>query len=100
MDLLAHARGAPDSGYIATSSSYSIAFAFAGKNGFVYQICTKRGIDVNAALGPKSPYPEQLEVAVPSAIKGSDVMLAIPKTSGIIPTSTINNPNFDCGCNK
>jgi hypothetical protein len=98
MNLAEHAAGAPDSGFVATSDSYQIAYAFAGKNGYVYQICTKRGIDVNGVLGPKSPYPEQKEVAIPGGVSSSEVMSAVAKSAGMIPAATQYNPNFKCDC--
>ncbi|MCW7542082.1 hypothetical protein OOT46_30260 [Aquabacterium sp. A7-Y] len=93
LDLLAHARGAPDSGYVATSRSYSIAHAFAGKNGYVYTICIRNGVDVNGVLGNRSPYPEQQEIAVPGGISGSQVMWAASKATSAIE----KNPNCECG---
>ncbi|MFT3664263.1 RHS repeat-associated core domain-containing protein [Piscinibacter sp.] len=93
MDLLAHARGTPDSGYVATSKSIDIALAFAGKNGYVYQICISGGVDVNAVLGSKSPYPEQREIAVPGGIPGSRVMWGASNASGKIE----RNPSCGCG---
>jgi len=93
MDLAAHVRGSPDSGYVATSKSYEIAYAFAGKNGYVYGICLRTGgIDVNAAMGGKSPYPEQQEIAVPGGISGGQVNIAISKATN----TTTRNKNCEC----
>jgi RHS repeat-associated protein len=84
MNLLRHAQGASDSGYIPTSRSLDIANQFAGKNGYIYVIRSARGIDVNAALGSKSPFPEQLEVAFPNYISGGEIYGVVPKVSGIM----------------
>jgi len=93
MDLTAHLRGSSDSGYVATSKNYAIAHAFAGKNGYVYGICLRSGgIDVNAALGNKSPYPEQQEVAIPGRISGRQVIYAVSKADH----TTTRNTNCDC----
>ncbi len=70
-DLQAHAGGLiDDSGYIATSKSFDVAKSFVAENGgFVYKIKTpSNAIDVNAKLGNKSPYPFELEKAVPLEI--------------------------------
>ncbi|WP_373778716.1 hypothetical protein [Glaesserella sp.] len=34
------------------------------RNGFVYAV-KPGGIDVNATLGPKKPYPHEMEIAAP-----------------------------------
>ncbi|WP_211444599.1 RHS repeat-associated core domain-containing protein [Collimonas humicola] len=96
MDLLKHAQGSPDSGYVPTSRSQGIAEAFSGKNGYVYKICSPRGVDVNRALGAKSPYPEQQEMAMPGGISGGEVMGAYPQIKGIPSNTYVPNPN--CGC--
>ncbi|MBL0741392.1 RHS repeat-associated core domain-containing protein [Chryseolinea lacunae] len=75
MDLLEHAMGNPiNSGYIPTSKSPRTARRFAGEGGYVYTIGTPVGsVDVNAALGAKAPFPNELEVAVPLAIPASKI---------------------------
>ncbi len=76
LDLLDHASGViDDSGFISTSQSPNVSRKFAGEGGFVYTIDAD-GINVNSALGTQSPYPSELEIAIPfeispSAIKGA-----------------------------
>jgi RHS repeat-associated protein len=73
MDLLAHALDSdePASGYISTSTSSNVASNF-GPN--VYAIRTpSNAVDVNATLGSASPYPDELEMAVPGSISGNQI---------------------------
>ena len=94
-DLLDHAsRNGANSIYVATSRSMRIAFEFAGKNGFVYKILSDRGIDVNLALGAASPFPEQLEVAIPGGIFPNEIVGAYPKRGGLYTGEFIRNPFF------
>lgn len=94
-DLEAHvAANLKDSNFIATSIRPAIAKGFAGKNGYVYVIRTERGIDVNATLGAKSPFPEQFEVAIPGGVKSSEVMGAFPMKNGEIAGEFVRNPGY------
>ncbi len=72
-DLFDHASGLiDDSGFISTSKSFDVAKKFAGDNGFVFKIQTPdNGLDVNTILGNKSPFPNELEIAVPLEIDAS-----------------------------
>lgn len=98
MDLLRHATAnQSDSGFIATSQNIEIAEGFAGKNGFVYEIETNKGINVNDSLGDASPFPEQHEVAVPREIPSSDIKGAYPVKGGTMTGEFIPNPNFGGG---
>ncbi len=95
-DLLQHVSSNTTPGnFISTSSEQSIAEDFSGKNGYVYEIETSSGRDVNAELGSKSPFPEQKEIAIeggvkPNEIKGAHVMQNGKPTGKYIP-----NPNFN-----
>ena len=94
-DLVAHtSSNTAKSNFISTSQSVDIAEEFAGKNGFVYEIRTSRGVDVNATLGSRSPFPEQLEVAVPDGIPASEIVGAYQVKGGKIVGDLIPNPNF------
>ncbi len=83
-DLLLHAidNTNPPSNFISTSTSPDVATNFATgfgtRDGFVYAIKPKNGIDVNATLGSKSPYPTELEIAVPGGISPKDILGATP----------------------
>jgi RHS repeat-associated protein len=84
MDLLRHAEGNPDSGYVATSYSREAAEDFAPN---VYTIRTQSGVDVNENLGPLSPYPHEAEVAVPGGVPSECI------TGCILPDGTwVPNP--------
>ena len=83
-DLLLHAidNTNPPSNFISTSKSPNVATEFATgfgtRDGFVYAVKPKNGIDVNATLGSKSPYPTEFEVAVPNGISPKDILGAPP----------------------
>jgi hypothetical protein len=83
MDLLAHASSnLPDSGYIATSPHLLIALPYANRNGYVYEIVPHGGINVNQTLGEASPFPEQMEVAIPRFVEPHNILGAYPMTAG------------------
>ena len=73
---------------------FSIAQEFAGKNGYLYEIETSRGINVSEVLGADSPHPEQLEISVVDGILGSEVKGAWKVKHGKITGEYIANPNF------
>ncbi len=72
-NLLAHARDntAPPSNYVSTSKSYDVANSFNGDS--IYVVRPRHGKDVNATLGPNSPYPAEQEVAVKGRVKPEDI---------------------------
>ena len=88
MDLLRHAEGTSrgGSGYVATSKSATVASDF-GPN--LYEIRASGGVDVNAVLGSRSPYPGELEVAYPGGVPSSCIVGCRLPTGGWVP-----NPNF------
>lgn len=69
---MAHAldNTAPPSAFIPTSRSASVAGDFADS---VYAVRPRGGIDVNATLGSRSPFPNELEIAVPHSISPFDI---------------------------
>lgn len=85
LDLLSHARGAPGSGYVATSTRREVAEGF-GPN--VYAI-RQRGVDVNEALGRSSPFPHEREIAMPGGVT-RDCIVGCSLPSG----RWIPNPNY------
>jgi len=88
-DLYEHAVFNSDnpSALIPTSESYDVARGF-GDN--VYVVRPQNGIDVNDVLGGRSPFPRELEIAVPGRISPSDVR-AVTSHSGRV---SILNPNY------
>ena len=94
-DLLRHVSANQiDTNFVATSRKIEIAEEFAGKNGFVFAIGSRRGVDVNATLGAKSPFPEQFEFAIPDGISNTEIIGAFSTSQGKISGDFIPNPNF------
>lgn len=79
MDLFKHATGDNifnrTSGYVSTSFSLKSVKNFAkGRSGFIYTIEKPRiGFDVNKILGKDSPFPLEMEFAVPGEIPLSNI---------------------------
>ncbi len=88
-DLLSHALDSsnPPSAFVATSKSFDVASGF-GDN--VYVVRPVNGIDVNSALGPLSPFPEEQEIAIPGGIAPSDIRGVTSPDWGV----SILNPNY------
>lgn len=86
-DLYKHAvdNTDPMSAFVPTSKSADVAADFADN---VYVVRNKNGIDVNATLGPRSPFPDELEVAIPGGVQASDVRAVM------LPDRSILNPNY------
>jgi hypothetical protein len=96
LDLLAHtSRSLPDSGFIATSPNFDIALHYAGRNGYVYELVPDGGIDVNAVLGDASPFPEQLEIAIPNGVSPANIRGAYPLSGGKLTGEFVYNPLFN-----
>lgn len=99
MDLADHSQNIGRSAYISTTRNQHVARFFATNKGarsrgFVYQIAQDpRGIDLNAALGFKSVYPEQAEVAFPGSINPSQIRGAWEIEGGAY-KNFVNNPNY------
>lgn len=47
-----------------------------------------KGVDVNEVLGVKSPYPDELEIAIPDKVSPTDVRAVIKSDRSIL------NPNY------
>ncbi|WP_422047231.1 RHS repeat-associated core domain-containing protein [Rosenbergiella epipactidis] len=83
-DLLLHAKDnrSPPSNFISTSSDADVARNFAARDeqkGFVYAIRQQpSGIDVNKVLGNNTPFPDEVEIAIPGAISNKDIMGVTP----------------------
>ena len=89
-DLLAHTTSNTTPGnFVSTSADKWIAQQFACKNGYVYEIDASNYIDVNSALGANSPFPEQMEFAIPGGIIPSQIKGAWTSTGEFIP-----NPGY------
>lgn len=74
-DLFRYALGNEPSILVATSKSPTIAREFAEMQGGGYVYTIRRqanGVDVNAVLGARNPFPSELEIAVPGGIKPSE----------------------------
>ncbi|MCE0461012.1 scabin-related ADP-ribosyltransferase [Pseudomonas uvaldensis] len=88
-DLMLHAldNKSPPSMYVPTSRSFDVANDFDSN---VYVVRQRDGIDVNAVLGSKSPFPEELEIAMPGGVRPSDIRALTLPDQGV----SILNPNF------
>ncbi len=97
-DLEQHVTSNTTAGnFISTSSSEKIADDFAGKNGYVYEIETSSYVDVNEILGSKSPYPEQMEFAIPGGVSSEQIKGAWVMRNGVRTGEFIPNPQFKGG---
>jgi hypothetical protein len=88
-DLFAHAldNTSPPSNFVSTSLSPEVAADF-GSN--VYVIRPTGGINVNQALGPLSPYPGELEIAIPGGVSPTNIRGVTMPSQGV----SILNPNW------
>ncbi|MGH1363309.1 MAG: scabin-related ADP-ribosyltransferase [Calditrichia bacterium] len=97
MDVLKHARNniKPPSNYVSTTSAPGIAAKFSQKGNYVYVVRPKGGVDVNKALGDKSPYPYEKEFAIPGGVKTEDILGArqVDKDGKFV-GEFIKNPNY------
>ena len=94
-DLLLHTTSNTTPGnFVSSSSKRGIAQDFAGRNGYLYEIDTPNGIDVNKALGSRSPFPEQFEHAIQGGVKGSEIKGSQKLSKGKLVGDYINNPNY------
>ncbi|MFN7882575.1 MAG: polymorphic toxin-type HINT domain-containing protein, partial [bacterium] len=95
-DLLKYARDNVPSIYVGTSKSPIVARFFAYKeDGYAYTIrWPANGIDVNEVLGPESPHLRELEIAVPGAIKPSEIMGCRRVRGNRMVGPFIKNPNW------
>jgi len=86
---LKHARDntAPPSIFVSTSKSPSVAGGFADN---VFVIRPRNGVDVNSVLGRRSPFRDELEIAIPRGVNPSDIRGVTLPREGV----SILNPNF------
>jgi len=76
-DLNRYALENEPSIFVPTSKSPNVARDFADMqgSGYVYTIRGQsNGLDVNAILGKQSPFPHEVEIAVPDGIRSLDIM--------------------------
>ena len=100
-DLLLHTIDSnnPMSKYISTSKSFDQATTFATNSrtsdGLVYVLKPQNGIDVNKVLGPQSPFPFELEIAIPNRILPSNIRGVTPLNGdGSFKGFSVLNPNY------
>jgi len=100
-DLFKYVSENEPSVFVPTSTSPNIARDLAEQQGggFVYTIRGQaNGIDVNAVLGTRSPFPDELEIAVPGGIQPSDILGAKPVgAGGRFSGPFIKNPAYNPG---
>ena len=89
MDLLRHAEGYPNSGYVSTSTSPTVARDF-GPN--VYEVRAPGGIDLNATLGARSPFPNELEIAFPGRVQSCHIVGCTTASGRWVPNPGYGRP--------
>jgi hypothetical protein len=89
LDIRAHADGAPNSGYVATTRSAAVAkLRMMTNGGYVYLIRGVDGVDVNNAV-PDNIYAYEQEIAVPGKIDTSCIVgCTLPNGKWV------SNPNY------
>ncbi|TCW85641.1 adhesin [Burkholderia sp. SRS-46] len=76
-DLYNYVQQGGPSNFVSTSLTPNVAREFAELQGegYVFTINTQpKGVNVNAVLGKLSPFPDEIEIAVPGGIRVSDIM--------------------------
>jgi RHS repeat-associated protein len=89
-DLLAHALDSsnPPSAFVPTSKSHGVAQWYNPNQ--VYVVRPTGGIDVNSTLGRMSPYPNDVEVAIPNWIAPQNIRAVTLPNKGM----SVLNPNY------
>jgi RHS repeat-associated protein len=98
-DLYEYAASNTPSTYVGASKDFDVAVGFAtnngGRNGYVYTVKAPGGIDVNKALGSRTPYPLEQEVVFKGGINTNNIRGATPvNANGELGNFSILNPNF------
>lgn len=98
-NLLQYAENNTPSTFVGTSKSPSVAADFATnggtRDGFVYAVKPRGGIDVNRTLGTKTPFPSEQEIVIPGGIRPSDIRGATSINSNMeLGNFSVINPNF------
>ncbi|WP_196244425.1 RHS repeat-associated core domain-containing protein, partial [Xenorhabdus bovienii] len=79
-DLYKHAldNRAPPSDFVSTTidptKTISFATKYGQKSGYMYTMKTNHGIDVNKALGARSPFAAEAEIAMPGGVRAEDIL--------------------------
>ena len=98
LSVINHTTSNSNSGLISTSTSPNVAREFADMQvgGYVYTIRIPTGsVNVNQALGAKSPYPAELEVVVPGKIDAANIVGARQvDSSGKFTGPFVQNPVY------
>lgn len=93
-NLLMHTESNTTAGnFISTSLDKDIASQFGGSNGWVFEIKSTNGIDINKTLGDDALFPGQFEVSIPDIILAKDIKGVWKKQGGAL-TEWIPNPNY------
>ena len=83
--------------YIPTTTSLDVAIDNAAmQEGYVYTIGRmQNGIDINAALGSRSPYPHEFEIAIPGGVPPENIHGAqLVGSDGNLSGPYILNPGY------
>jgi scabin-like protein len=79
---------------VGTSKSSQVAAEFAGPGGYHYVVRAPGGIDVNAALGARSPFPNEVEVVFENGIRTEHVVGAHPVGTNLELGEFVHNPHY------
>ena len=93
-DLVKYTSYNTPSVYVSTSKSADVATQFAGKGNYVYIVHPQNGIDVNKVLGGSSPFPDEVEIAVPGGIGTQNIVGARQVNSKGMLGALIPNPYY------
>jgi scabin-like protein len=92
-DLEHYALTNDPSAFVGTSKSSEVAAEFAGPGGYHYVIRAPDGIDVNATLGSRSPFPYEQEVVFQGGINTEHVVGAHPVGTNLELGDFVHNPH-------
>ena len=93
-NLLMHTESNTTAGnFISTSLDKDIARQFGSPNGWVFEIKSTNGIDINKTLGADAIHPGQFEVSIPDQVLAKDIKGVWQKQGGVL-TTWIPNPNY------
>lgn len=79
--------------FISTSTDKTFATNWGAKNGWVFEIRSTKGIDVNKTLGDDALHPAQFEVSVPDGVLAKDIKGVWEKKDYQL-IKWIANPNY------
>lgn len=93
-NLLLHTESNTTAGnFVSTTLDMDIAPQFGGPNGWVFEIRSRTGVDINQTLGDDALHFGQKEVSIPDGILPSDIIGVWKKQKRVL-TEWIPNPKY------